>query len=267
MYVALWYGFKLVIDGNISLGELTAFQSYIFQIGGALGSMSRFVTQFIEARGASGRIFHLLERVPTIPSLCKGGGDTGQEQGFSDEPVKETGGDVEEGRDTALVELPSLRPKSMRGEVQFRDVDFTYPSRPDVSVLKGFALRVPPNTTCAFVGSSGSGKSTAVALLQRFYDVDGGAVTIDGHDVRALDLKWLRTHIGYVQQEPQLFGMTVGENVSYGIDRDVTTKEIEDVCREANAFDFVDAWPDKFDTMVGERGITLSGGEITCEVF
>lgn len=262
MYVALWYGFKLVTDGSISLGELTAFQSYMFQIGGALGSMSRFVTQFIEARGASGRIFHLLERVPAIPFPWTGSTSRhiGKEQGFSDETTKQGVGDIEKGGDTAAVELP-LRPKSMCGEVQFEDVDFTYPSRPDVPVLRGFSLRVPPNTTCAFVGSSGSGKSTAVALLQRFYDVDGGSVTIDGNDVRALDLRWLRTHIGYVQQEPQLFGMTVRENITYGIDRDITDKEIEDVCREANAFDFVDAWPDKFDTMVGERGITLSGGQ------
>ena len=155
----------------------------------------------------------------------------------------------------------------MRGEVQFQDVNFTYPSRPDVPVLRGFTLRVPPDTTCALVGSSGSGKSTAVALLQRFYDVDGGSVAVDGHDVRALDLTWLRRHIGYVQQEPQLFGMTVRDNVTYGIDRDVTEKEIEDVCREANAFAFVNAWPDRFDTMVGERGITLSGGESIGEVF
>lgn len=257
MYVALWYGFSLVTNGDISLGELTAFQSYMFQIGGALGSMSRFVTQFIEARGASGRIFHLLERVPAIP--CPWAGR--KEQRFSDEATKEDDGDVEKGRDASEVELPSLRPKSMRGEVQFQDVNFTYPSRPDVPVLRGFSLRVPPDTTCALVGSSGSGKSTAVALLQRFYDVDGGSVAVDGHDVRALDLTWLRRHIGYVQQEPQLFGMTVRDNVTYGIDRDVTEKEIEDVCREANAFAFVNAWPDRFDTMVGERGITLSGGQ------
>jgi len=259
----LWYGFKLVIDGNISLGNLTAFQSYLFLIGGSLGGVSRFVTQLIEARGVSGRIFHLLERVPAIPSPWKGfgGKDVNDEDGFGDETI---GGDIENGRNTSVVEIPSrcpLQPKSMEGEVQFCDVDFTYPSRPDVPVLTGFSLKVPPNTTCAFVGSSGSGKSTIVALLQRFYDINGGAITIDGNDIRSLDLKWMRSYFGYVQQEPQLFGMTVRENVSYGVERDVTDKEIETACRDANAFDFVEDWPEGFETMVGERGVKLSGGQ------
>mmetsp|Transcript_19261 Transcript_19261/g.41926 ORF Transcript_19261/g.41926 Transcript_19261/m.41926 type:complete len:704 (-) Transcript_19261:548-2659(-) len=263
MYIALWYGFKLVVDANISLGNLTAFQSYIFQIGGSLGGVSRFVTQFIEARGASGRIFHLLERVPVIPFPWKGGTNCKDADGKDDDFRDEE--DVEDGRVTSsVIEIPSrypIKPKSMEGEVRFCNVDFTYPSRPDVPVLTGFSLRVPPNTACAFVGSSGAGKSTAVALLQRFYDVSGGSIEIDGNDIRSLDLKWMRMHIGYVQQEPQLFGITVRENVTYGIERDVSDREIEAVCREANALDFVEEWPEKFDTMVGERGVKLSGGQ------
>jgi len=260
MYIALWYGFKLVVDTKISLGNLTAFQSYIFQIGGSLGGISRFVTHFIEARGASGRIFHLLERVPVIPFPWKSGVNykdaDGKDDDFRDEE------DVEGGRvASSVIARYPIKPKSMEGEVRFCNVNFTYPSRPDVPVLTGFSLRVPPNTACAIVGSSGAGKSTAVALLQRFYDVVGGAIEIDGNDIRSLDLKWMRMHIGYVQQEPQLFGMTVRENVSYGIERDVSDKEIEAVCREANALGFVEEWPEKFDTMVGERGVKLSGGQ------
>lgn len=251
MYIALWYGFKLVIDGRISLGELTAFQSYTILIGGALGTCSRHITQLMEAMGASGRIFHLLSRVPAIPSPWKGGDE----------------GDSSPNEDVAkdMYDPPkALQPKHMEGDIRFHNVDFTYPSRPDVPVLTGFSLDVPPNTTCAFVGASGAGKSTAVALIQRFYDVSGGSITIDGNDIRSLDLKWLRTNIGYVQQEPQLFGMSVRANVCYGIERDVTDKEIEDVCREANALDFVEEWPNKFDTMVGERGVKLSGGKLKC---
>lgn len=106
-----------------------------------------------------------------------------------------------------------------------------------------------------------SGKSTVVSLLQRFYDVTSGSVTIDGHDIRNLDMNWLRSHIAYVQQEPQLFGLTVRENIAYGMDREVTQDEIEAVAKEANAHEFISQWPDGYDTLVGERGIQLSGGQ------
>jgi len=259
MYVALWYGFKLVIDGRISLGDLTAFQSYIFQIGGGLGHVSRFVTQLIEAMGASGRVFHLLERKPAIPAPQMGGERScgNGEEGFADE-VNIV--DVEKGDTWVSSDVP-LQPKSMIGAVEFCNVGFSYPSRPEVPVLQGFSLRVPPNTTAAIVGSSGAGKSTVVALLQRFYEVNAGSISIDGNDIRSLDLKWVRSHIGFVQQEPQLFGVTVRENVCYGVDHEVSDEELEAVCREANAHDFVAEWPKKYDTMVGERGVKLSGGQ------
>ena len=111
----------------------------------------------------------------------------------------------------------------MEGKVTLKDVSFAYPSRSNVPVLKNFNLTVPPNTTAALVGSSGAGKSTVVALLQRFYDVDNGSIEIDGRDIRSLDLNWLRQHIGYVQQEPTVFGLTVRENICYGVtDREVS---------------------------------------------
>lgn len=97
--------------------------------------------------------------------------------------------------------------------------------------------------------------------MQRFYDVSSGSVTIDGIDIRELDLKWLRSNIGYVQQEPQLFGMTIRENVTYGVDRVVSHDELVEVCQKANAHDFISKWPNKYETMVGERGVTLSGGQ------
>lgn len=238
MYVSLWFGFKLVNDGQISLGDLTAFQSYIFQIGASLGQTSRFMSQLIEAQGASGRIFYLLERVPTIP------GPTPPKR--LDEETPQPG---------------IISTSSMNGVVSFNNVDFAYPSRPDIVVLKNFSLEIPSNTTCALVGPSGAGKSTVVALMQRFYDITGGSISIDGHDIRDLDLSWLRSNIGYVQQEPQLFGLSVRENITYGVDREVGEDELDVVCRKANAYDFVMKWPKRYDTLVGERGVKLSGGQ------
>jgi len=252
MYISLWYGFKLVVDGKMTLGELTAFQSYIFQIGSALGQTSRFLTQVIEARGASGRIFQLLERVPAIPAppRCP---ESDEHEDCGDQDIESSG--------ARNVPKPPLTPKLMMGEVNMSDVSFSYPSRRNVPVLTNFNLTIPANSTAALVGSSGAGKSTVVNLLQRFYDIDSGSITVDGNDIRDLDLTWLRQKIGYVQQEPQLFGMTVRENVCYGVDKDVPQEEIEKACRQANAYDFVMEWPKKFETLVGERGIKLSGGQ------
>jgi len=115
------------------------------------------------------------------------------------------------------------------------------------------------------VGSSGSGKSTVVSLIQRFYDIEGGNIYLDGTDITHLDMSWLRTQIGYVQQEPQLFGITIRENLVYGMSEEASAKitqvELEDACRNANAHEFISSWPEGYDTMVGERGITLSGGQ------
>ena len=91
----------------------------------------------------------------------------------------------------------------MTGDIEFQSVNFAYPSRPDILILNDFTLKIPANTTTALVGSSGAGKSTVVSLLQRFYDIQSGAITIDGQNLEDLDLRWLRRHIGYVQQEPK----------------------------------------------------------------
>jgi len=254
MFITLWYGFKLVVDGDMTLGKLAAFQSYIFQIGATMGQTTSFLSQVIEARGASGRIFQLLERVPTIPP------PTNQRKSADDtmETTKE-----EEDVETAAPPPPEipLKPSSMEGAIEFDRVRFAYPSRPDINVLEGISLSIPPNSTAALVGSSGAGKSTVVSLLQRFYDVTAGSIQIDGNDVRSLDLKWLRSNIGYVQQEPQLFGLTVRENLCYGVDRKLSQEEIENACKEANAHDFIMNCPNKYETLVGERGVKLSGGQ------
>lgn len=100
-----------------------------------------------------------------------------------------------------------------------------------------------------------------MSLLQRFYDIQSGSISVDGNDITSLDLPWLRQHIGYVQQEPQLFGLSVRDNLLYGVNREVSQEELEAAARDAHAHEFIVAWPDGYDTLVGERGVKLSGGQ------
>jgi ABC-type multidrug transport system fused ATPase/permease subunit len=242
LYFCLWYGLKLVNDGELTIGKLTAFQSYIFQIGSSLGLVSQFVAKLIEAQGAAARLFYLMERVPKIQTP-----PTGEEGAINPD-------------DSENPRTPQ-QPSSIQGAVDFNDVCFAYPTRPNTDVLRNFSLSIAPNQTVALVGASGAGKSTVVGLLQRFYDVTRGSITLDGHDIRQLDMKWLRSHIAYVQQEPQLFGLSIRENILYGVSAPVSQEEIESVAREANAHDFIVKFPDGYDTLVGERGVQLSGGQ------
>ncbi|KAL3807073.1 hypothetical protein ACHAXA_011007, partial [Cyclostephanos tholiformis] len=232
--VTLWYGFYLVLEGEISLGELTAFNSYIISIGFAMGQGAQAIAKVYEGLGAGGRVFYLLDRVPLIP----------RPPASSSESRGET-----------------LKPETMVGDIVFENVSFSYPSRPEQPVLVGVSLSIPSNTTTALVGSSGAGKSTIVSLLQRFYDIDHGRITVDGHDIKSLDLTWLRQHIGYVQQEPQLFGLTIRENMLYGVNRKISQEELEATAMDAHAHDFIMEMSDGYDTLVGERGVQLSGGQ------
>lgn len=261
LYMCLWYGFKLVSDGTISLGQLTAFQSYIFTIGASFGSTSAFLTQLIQAQGASGRIFYLLDRKPLIPgeSNTEIKSQKGADSVHSKTP--EVDSDEEAPRAVIPAAMAPLRPTNMKGTIKLEGVYFSYPSRPDVPVLNNFNLTIPAYTTAALVGCSGVGKSTVVSLIQRFYDVTSGRVTVDGHNVRDLDLSWLRSNVGYVQQDPVLFGLTCRQNITFGVDREVSQGELESVCRKANCHDFISQWPDGYDTLVGERGVQLSGGQ------
>ncbi|KAL7521757.1 hypothetical protein ACHAWX_006438 [Stephanocyclus meneghinianus] len=232
--VTLWYGFYLVLKDEMTLGKLTAFNSYIISIGFAMGQMAGSIAKVFEGLGASGRVFHLLERVPQIPK-----------------PPPSDGANRDD----------IIKPKTMVGHVKFEGVSFSYPSRPDQPVLEDVTLTIPANTTTALVSSSGAGKSTVVSLLQQFYDITKGKITIDGYDLQSLDLVWLRQHIGYVQQEPTLFGLTIRENMLYGFERDITQEELEAASKDAHAHDFIADMPEGYDTLVGERGVKLSGGQ------
>jgi ATP-binding cassette subfamily B protein len=220
----LWYGGHLVVAGGMSLGELTAFLVYTVIVAVSLGSLSGLWTDFMKASGASERVFALMDRAPLM---------------------KLTGGDT--------IAVP-------RGAVELCRVDFSYPARPDVQVLRGIELTLTPGQVLAVVGPSGAGKSTIAGLVARLYDPSAGVITFDGRDVRALDPSWLRTQVATVAQEPILFSTSVRENIRYGRP-DATDDEIVAAARAANADDFISGFPDGYDTPVGERGIQLSGGQ------
>ncbi|KAF9345803.1 ATP-binding cassette, sub-B (MDR TAP), member 4, partial [Mortierella sp. AD094] len=157
-----------------------------------------------------------------------------------------------------------LKPTSLAGHIVLRDVDFVYPARPDVPVLKKMSIEIKPGQTVALVGLSGSGKSTIIGLLERFYDPTQGSVQIDGIEVKDFNVRHLRDRVGLVSQEPILFNATIKQNIIYGVRKDqqvLTDQEIEQVCRIANAHDFVSRLPDKYETLVGEKGALLSGGQ------
>lgn len=151
-------------------------------------------------------------------------------------------------------------PDSLRGEVELKHVDFSYPSRPDMPVFCDLSLRAKAGKTLALVGPSGCGKSSVIALIQRFYDPTSGRVTIDGKDIRKYNLKSLRKHIAVVPQEPCLFATTIYENISYGHDS-ASESEITEAATLANAHKFISSLPDGYKTFVGERGVQLSGGQ------
>ncbi|KAG2526997.1 hypothetical protein BBO99_00008158 [Phytophthora kernoviae] len=149
---------------------------------------------------------------------------------------------------------------SIQGNISFKQVAFAYPSRPNSTIYQEYNLTVHQGQTVALVGASGSGKSTAIALLERFYNPTSGMVTLDGHDVRSLSLPWLRDRISLVSQEPVLFAGTIAENIALG-KQGASREEIVEAARNANAFDFISNFPQGFDTEVGDRGAQLSGGQ------
>ncbi|KAM6374900.1 LOW QUALITY PROTEIN: ATP-binding cassette sub-family B member 5 [Alca torda] len=225
--LAFWYGTKLTAEEeDYDIGRvLIVFFSVL--IGAfSLGQAAPNLESVANARGAAYEVYQIINKKRLIDSSSKEG----------------------------------YKPDKLIGEIEFRNIHFSYPSRPDVKILNGLNLKVQSGKTIALVGASGCGKSTTVQLLQRFYDPVQGEITLDGQDIRTLNVKWLRENIGIVSQEPVLFATTIAENIRYGRE-DISDAEIEQAAKEANAFDFISRLPDKFNTMVGERGAQLSGGQ------
>ncbi|CAF4486481.1 unnamed protein product [Rotaria sp. Silwood2] len=172
---------------------------------------------------------------------------------------------IDEGNDTNANEIDVWKEDiealdNIKGNVEFDNVNFSYPSRKDVSVLHNLSLIARVGRTTALVGSSGCGKSTCISLFLRYYEPSSGRIMIDGRPITHYNVKQLRQNIGVVSQEPILFGTSIYENIRFG-KVNATRTEIEQAAREANAHNFIMQLPDKYETLVGERGIQLSGGE------
>ncbi|XP_016524173.1 bile salt export pump [Poecilia formosa] len=225
--LAFWYGSKLVIDTKeLTPGSLIQVFFGVLMAAMNLGQASPCLEAFASGRAAAKNIFETIDREPEIN--C-----------FSDDGHKLD---------------------KVKGDLEFHNITFFYPSRPDVKILDNLSMQIKAGETTAFVGPSGSGKSTTIQLIQRFYDPQEGMVSLDGHDIRTLNIQWLRSLIGIVEQEPVLFATTIAENIRYGRPG-VTTEEIIQAAKEANAYNFIMALPQKFDTLVGEGGGQMSGGQ------
>jgi len=158
------------------------------------------------------------------------------------------------------IEQEGTVPFQLSGALDFKNISFSYPARPDSKIFNELTLSLKPNQVTALVGGSGSGKSTIAHLIQRFYDVDQGDVLLDGVSYENLDLRWLRKQVGVVKQEPSLFSMSIRDNLKYGLS-DMSEEQMKKACQAAFAHDFISEFPEGYDTLVGERGVQLSGGQ------
>lgn len=221
----VWYGVQLSIAGEITVGELFTFILYSSYVGASSGGIAELYAQMQKAIGATERVFELLEEVP------------------------------EKINSTEIQNFPKIK-----GDVAFQNVAFTYPSRKEIEVLKGVSFSALSGQKIAIVGPSGAGKSTIASLLLRFYDTTGGTITIDDKNMLAYDLEALRGNMSIVPQDVILFGGTIKENIAYG-KPNATDEEIMLAAKQANALQFIQGFPEQFETIVGERGIKLSGGQ------
>jgi ABC-type multidrug transport system fused ATPase/permease subunit len=221
----VWYGVQLSIAGEMSVGQLISFVLYSTFVGASFGGIAELYAQIQKAIGATERVFELLEETPE-----------------------------------KINSHSSQNHQKINGEVDFKNVHFSYPSRKEINVLKGVNFSVKFGQKIAIVGPSGVGKSTIASLLLRFYDIESGSIEIDGKNIYDFDLETLRGNMSIVPQDVILFGGTIKENIAYG-KPNATEEEIELAAKQANALNFINGFPEKMETVVGERGIKLSGGQ------
>uniref|UniRef100_A0A914DYJ7 Uncharacterized protein n=1 Tax=Acrobeloides nanus TaxID=290746 RepID=A0A914DYJ7_9BILA len=224
--LAFWVGTDFVVDGKMNPDTMITVFFAVMMGSMALGQAGPQFAVVGTAQGAAAAIYEIIDRAPEIDSQSTEGN----------------------------------KPDNIKGRIQVKDVKFSYPTRPDIQVLKGVSFEVLPGQTVALVGSSGCGKSTIVSLLLRYYNVESGMITIDGHPITDLNISHLRNLIGVVSQEPVLFNCTIEENIKYG-NENVTDFEMVTACRMANAENFINQLPEGYKTLVGERGTQLSGGQ------
>lgn len=223
LIIILWYGGSEVIGETLTIGGLVAFSTYLMMLMMPMRFFGMFISGYHLTTAAGGRVFGIMDAEPEIKEK------------------------------TNAVKLPT-----MKGHVKFENVSFSYGK--DVQILKNVNLEAKSGENVALLGATGSGKSTIIRLIPRFYDVSSGRVTVDGYDVRDVNLKSLRKQIGIVSQETFLFAMTVKENIAYGKPK-ASMKEIVAAAKAAKAHGFISALPLGYDSRVGERGVTLSGGQ------
>lgn len=219
----IWYGGLQVMSGTLSLGTLIAFYFYLMRLAGPVRMFGFMVATFQRGMAAAERIFEIIDK-PSSVSDREG-----------------------------AIEL-----KDVEGHIVFEDVGFSYDGRN--MVLKGINLDVKPGMKVAILGATGSGKSSIINLIPRFYDVTEGRITIDGYDIRDVTIKSLRRHIGIVRQDPFIFSTTIRENIALGVENP-RFEDIVEAAKRAQIHDFISSLPEGYDTRVGERGVTLSGGQ------
>ncbi|KAG5383524.1 hypothetical protein IGI04_034994 [Brassica rapa subsp. trilocularis] len=224
--IAIWYGAWLIMEKGYTGGQVMNVIFAILSGGMSLGQTLPSLNAFAAGQAAAYKMFETIRTKPKIDAYSM------------------TGKVLDE----------------IKGDIELKDIYFRYPARPDMQIFAGFSLVVPNGTTVALVGQSGSGKSTVISLIERFYDPESGEVLIDGIDLKKLQLRWIRRKIGLVSQEPILFATTIRENIVYGKE-DASDEEIRTAVKLASATRFVDKLPQGLDTMVGDHGTQLSGGQ------
>ncbi|EDV24013.1 uncharacterized protein TRIADDRAFT_57058 [Trichoplax adhaerens] len=229
LLAVLWNGGMMMSQAQLTVGQLTSFLLYSGYVGIAIAGMSSFYSELMRGVGASTRLWQIIDRKPKIPI------------------------------DAGIIPDISI----LNGDIDFKNIGFSYPSRSNDVIFKNLTLNVPAGSITAVVGASGSGKSTLSSLLLRFYDPDIGQVLINGEDIRSINPGWIRSNVGLVSQNPILFSTTIYENIAYGTQdaKSITAEEIIYAAKQANAMQFIDRFPDGLQTVVGERGQSLSGGQ------
>jgi len=222
----VWYGVTLSIRGELSVGELISFVLYSVFVGASFGGVAELYAQIQKAIGATERVFELLEEKSEKIDLTTGTQST----------------------------------LKITGNIKFKNVAFTYPSRPEMQILNDVSFDALNGQKIALVGQSGAGKSTIAQLVMRFYDVNSGSILIDDKNVSEYSLTRLRENMAIVPQDVILFGGTIRENIAYG-KPNASQDEIEEAAKKANAHSFIESFPEKYNTLVGERGVKLSGGQ------
>jgi ABC-type multidrug transport system fused ATPase/permease subunit len=221
----IWYGLILQSEGAISQGDLFSFILYTVFVGASFGGIADIYSQIVKAVGATENLLDIIDEEP-------------EEIEF-----KET--------------YPSL---NLKGKIDFDNVSFSYPSRKDIPVLKNLSFSIEAGKQLAIVGPSGAGKSTIVSLVYRFYEPEKGTISIDGKNYSSFDLTQLRNELASVPQEVMLFGGSILENIKYGNPL-ATLDDVKKAAQLANAAEFIEQFPEQYDTLVGDRGIQLSGGQ------